>query len=342
MIKNILSSFFILHIGLVAFAQSYNGPESVEFYKPTHHYFISNTSSHVIMERDGSGNLTTFASGIGSGPYGLEIINDTLYACSGGSIKAFQIPGGTLLYTVNLGATFLNGITHDNNGNIFTSDFSAKKIYRVSTVTHTGNVFVTGMTYSPNGMAFDTIDNKLIFVNWGNNVPVQSISLQDSSVSTLTTTTLDNCDGVAITTLGEIIISSWGQNACTLYDHGFTNSPITIVTGLHSPADLGYNSIGDTLAIPNSGNNTVVFFALHQPNLIQNNLLNNQMNFSQDNRDVTIENFPEGGSVYVYNSYGQLKFTGNGSHFILPLPNTITIVQVFDKNKNLISTKKFF
>lgn len=251
------------------YCQSYNGPESVEYYAPTHHYFIGNTSSHAILERDAMGNLTTFASGLVNGPYGLEIVNDTLYACSGGSIKAFQIPGGNLLYILNLGGTFLNGITHDDAGNIFTTDFNANKIYRANIYSHQFNVFVTGLSNSPNGIVFDSIDHKLVFVNWGSNVPVQGINLADSSVSTLTSTTLDNCDGIAMTTTGDFIISSWGQQACNLFDHAFSNSPSTIITGLHNPADLGYNAAGDTLAIPNSGNNTVVFLSLAAPNSVQ-------------------------------------------------------------------------
>ncbi|MBK6839509.1 MAG: T9SS type A sorting domain-containing protein [Bacteroidetes bacterium] len=43
------------------------------------------------------------------------------------------------------------------------------------------------------------------------------------------------------------------------FDSAFSAPPVTVATNLSSPADIFYNTLGDTLAIPNSGNNTVTF-----------------------------------------------------------------------------------
>ena len=338
--KNLLPLLSFVLLAACVHAQNYSGPESVEFYKPNHHYYISNTQSHVILERDGAGTLSTFASGLVNGPHGLEIINDTLYACSGANLKAFQIPGGTLLYTVNTGATFLNGITHDTSGNIFATDFSGNKVYRINTKTHLSNVFVTGLTLSPNGIVYDSIDNKLVMVNWGNNAPVIAISLQDSSTSTLTSTTLDNCDGIIMTSLGEFIISSWGQNACNLFDHAFTSAMQTIVTGLHSPADLGYNNIGDTLAIPNSANNTIQFFALHQPNNIEQ-ITQPQLQLQQSNHSIKVCGMLSGYLVCLFDVNGRMIACTHLDSIALPSDILLPmIVSVFDEKKNLLLSEK--
>jgi hypothetical protein len=45
-----------------------------------------------------------------------------------------------------------------------------------------------------------------------------------------------------------------------MYNSSFSGNPVTVVTGLSSPADIFYNTVSDTLAIPNSGNNTVTYY----------------------------------------------------------------------------------
>ncbi|TSA50780.1 MAG: T9SS C-terminal target domain-containing protein [Sphingobacteriales bacterium] len=259
--KKIYSIILLLVVSLSATAQTYNGPESVEFDPTGNRYFVSNNSSGQILARDASGNLSVFATGISPQPYGLEILGVNLYACCSGYIKGWDMITGTQIFNLNLNAAFLNGITHDNNGNLYATDFSAKKIYRINVTNSTYNVFVPSsqLTASPNGIIWDEGQNRLVLVSWGSNVKIKAVSLADSTVTDLITTSLSSCDGIAEDGAGNFYISNWGASSVVKYNNDFTISQVNVMTGLSSPADIYYNILTDTLAVPNSGNNTVVF-----------------------------------------------------------------------------------
>jgi hypothetical protein len=59
---------------------------------------------------------------------------------------------------------------------------------------------------------------------------------------------------------GEFYVASWSPTRISRFNNDFVAAPVDMaVTGMSSPADIYYNQIEDTLAIPNSGNNTVKF-----------------------------------------------------------------------------------
>lgn len=260
----------LLLLGFVtdmAFGQSYNGPESVEFDYANNRWLVANKNNGTILARSANGTLSTFASGFAtSGPYGIEIVGDHLYACAnGGTLFKFNLlTGGAPVASTNLGATFLNGITHDNSGNLFITDFTAKKIYRYNTNTGQFNVFVTNLAKSPNGILFDEAANRCVFVNWGSAAPIMAVNLSDSSTTTLANTSLSNCDGLARDGQGNWYVANWGLSGVSRFSSDFSTGPTTVVSGLNSPADIFYNTVTDTLAVPNSGAsgnnaNTVTF-----------------------------------------------------------------------------------
>jgi hypothetical protein len=118
---------------------------------------------------------------------------------------------------------------------------------------------VANTVTAPNGIVYDGTNNRLIFVNWGSNAPIKAVDLSNNAVSTLTTTTVGNIDGIDDDNYGHYYISSWSPARITRFDASFTGTPVTITApGLSSPADIGYAKPIDTLAIPN-GNNTVTF-----------------------------------------------------------------------------------
>jgi hypothetical protein len=257
--KNILLIAFMLLSSIVLNAQSLSGPESIEYDAANNRYLISNTSSGQILARAANGTLSVFKSGISPAPYGLEILENRVYACCGGFIRGFNLQTGAQEININLGATFLNGITTDGVGNLFATDFNTKKIYRIKPASNSYNVMASNLVQSPNGICYDQANNRLVFVNWGNNAPVKALSLLDSAVTTLTATTLQNCDGIVWNGLDTWYVTAWGPQKAVKFNASFTGGPTNVITSLANPADIDYNIEGDTLAIPNSGNNTLTF-----------------------------------------------------------------------------------
>lgn len=253
----LLSCFLSYHLSR---AQSYSGPESVEFDSLSSCYYVANTTSHQILKRTPAGSLQIFATLSGTGPHGIEILNNKLYACNGGTVRVFNLQTGALLNSINLGATFLNGITHTDSANIFVTDFNAKKIFRINAITNAFNVFVNNTVQTPNGIIYDSPNQRLLYGTWGSSARIKAVSLADSSQSNLLTTALSNIDGICVDNASNIYVSNWGSNSLVMYPAWSYSSPQTLMTGLSSPADICYNFRGDSIAIPNSGNNTVVFY----------------------------------------------------------------------------------
>ncbi len=261
-----MQNFFTLFIFLLSpvfyltsFAQSYSAPESVEYDAANNRYLVAcNGSTNSIQQVVPGQSPTLFTSNV-SGPYGIEILGSKLWVCDGGRIKSYNLGNAALVDNINLSATFLNGIASDGDHFLFVSDYSAKKIYRVNTNTGAFYTMVANTVTSPNGMRYDGANNRVLFVNWGSNAPVKAISLADSSVTTVTTTTQTNCDGIGRDAAGNFYISSWTPQAIYKYNSSFGSPTAVVSSGLSNPADIYYNTLNDTIAVPNSNNNTVTF-----------------------------------------------------------------------------------
>jgi len=245
------------------YTQNYNGPESIEFNYLTESYFIANSNNGQILELDSNNELSIFASNLGSGPHGLEIVNNILYACSGGRLKGFDLNDGAQILNYNLNGSFLNGITHKENI-LFITDFSDRKLYVYNIDAQTHDEMVS-FDKNPNGTYWDDLNNRLFVVFWGNNAPICQINLfaldgpVDIPYEIVINTGLGNLDGITMDQCGNFYVSAWSSNAIHKYNNDFSETDI-VATNMSYPADIFFNQFDDVLAIPNSGNNTISFF----------------------------------------------------------------------------------
>jgi len=243
-------------------SQNYNGPESVVYDPAGKRYFISNNGANQILQRDSSGQLSVFSTSISSGPHGLEIANNTLYACDGGTVKGFNLANGAQVMNLSTGGTFLNGICFDGGNFLYVSDFSAKRIYKINIIAQSSSLYISGLAKSPNGMIFDGNNQRIIWVTWGTSAPIMQASLADSTATQLAATSLGNCDGIVRDNNNNYYVSAWSTQSVHRFDSTFSTIPLVVVSGLSNPADIYYNTENDSLVSPNSGNNTVTFHYL--------------------------------------------------------------------------------
>lgn len=253
-------AFFISSFALSAQA-TFSSPESVEYDAQYQRWIVGNNNAGTVVSYYPQSNLTVpFASGFTTGPHGIEIMGSNVYVCDGARIKGYDLASGTQTLNLNLNATFLNGLTSDGVNYLFATDYSAKKIYRICPATSSFNLMTTTVK-TPNGIYYDGTNNRCVFVTWGSNAPIQAMSLADSTISTLLTTTLSNCDGITRDNAGYWYVTAWGTNALNRIDPSFSSAPVSVMSGLSSPADIDINSAGDSIAIPNSGSaSNVVFY----------------------------------------------------------------------------------
>ena len=264
--KNLIVAIYLLASSSVSAQLFYSGPESVEFDYTNNRWLIGNTGTGDILARDVNGELSIFAEDFcSSGPYGLEIVNDLLYACGNdGSIFIFNLDGTQLVDSpIDLGADFLNGITHDDTGQLYITDFEGQSIYKMDAITYQFSIVANSidLNSTPNGIIFDEENNRCIIVTWGSNAEILALDVATNTISTLVANTgLGNIDGITKNSAGTYFLSSWAENAISTIDNAFSTAPVQIIDSLDSPADIFYNTVSDTLAVPNSGNNTVDFF----------------------------------------------------------------------------------
>lgn len=235
----------------------YSGPESVEYDPVGDRYFVSNTGSGQIVVRQQDGSTATFTT-VSPAPYGLEIMGDVLYACSGGGVKGYALSDGSLVFNRSLGGGFANGITTDGT-HLYVTDFSGKRILKVDPVANDHEVLVANTVNTPNGIVYDPVLGHLWVAGWGANAMITAFDRADGSLIDSHTTSLGSIDGITLDCNGMVLVASWSPNRLSRFDPATWAAPTVVLnTGLASPADIDYDMVNDRVCIPNSGNNTVV------------------------------------------------------------------------------------
>jgi Secretion system C-terminal sorting domain len=340
-------------IATASFAQSFNSPESVEYDDVYQRWLVGNNGSGDIVSYYPQSNTTIpFASGLTSGPHGIEILGNTAYVCDGARIKGFDLATGTQNFNLNLGASFLNGLTSDGSTYLFATDFSAKKIYRINTVSSTYNLMATTIK-TPNGIYYDGANNRCVFVTWGSSAPIQAMSMLDSTISTLLATTLSNCDGITRDNAGFWYVTAWGTNALHRVDPTFSAAPVNVMSGLTGPADIDINTAGDSIGIPNSGNaNNVVFYTgittatdpTYCGPIYQLNAMPNPANHTTT---ITTREYYSTGTIEIMDATGRLVRKENfyGNYFTLDisgLSSGVYMLRLYSTMEGDIETLKLF
>lgn len=270
MIKKLFLLLVVL-FSLNTNAQTISGTEAVE-YDPTGNRFIISNGSSILQQNSGSSTLTFF--GEGDADYGMEVIGNTLYSISGGfiqSVNAYDLTTEQELFNgIIPNSEFLNGMASDPSTNrIWITDFALDNIIEMDMTdidNPTDQVVVSNTGCTPNGITHDATNNRLVFTCWSGG-DIKAVDLDDYSVSTLVNTGLSQIDGIDHDENGNFYISSWSPTRITRLSNDFTVEETITAPGLSQPADISYAVAIDTLAIANSGNQTITYIYLGTNNI---------------------------------------------------------------------------
>lgn len=255
-----------LALGLAAplAAQTLSGPESLEYDAAGERYLISNRSAGQILARAANGSLSVFTDDPVS-PAGLEIVGAHVFVADGGRIRGYRLADAVRVVDYAIpGAAFLNGLSSDGDTRLWASDFSGQRLHQIdignlAAVSHTTPITATGFT--PNGLWWDRLQQRLLIVSWGANARVFTWQPGQTSASLLVQTTQGNFDGVVVDCDGAVYVSSWGAAAILRTPPPLTaQSVFTVFAGSQSnPADIAYTPGLGEIAVPNAGNSTLAF-----------------------------------------------------------------------------------
>jgi Secretion system C-terminal sorting domain len=209
-----------------------------------------------------------------SGPYGIEILGDKVYACSGGFIRGYNLSNGANVFNLNVGGTFLNGLTSDGINFLYATDFSAKKIFKIDVAATTFTTIASGLVKTPNGILCEPEFNRCLITSWGANAPIVAINLTTNAITTVLATTLSNCDGITKDSCGYYYVTAWGNNKLNKFDYTLTGTFTVIPGTLSSPADIDcrFGDTFDTVGIPGGG--VLSFPEILRPNPVITNVSN--------------------------------------------------------------------
>lgn len=259
MTKACLSTLTALFSFTFLFSQTFSGPESVEFDPINNRYIVSNASNGTLQSVIPGQSPTLFSADVDS-PHGLAEYEGTMYVCDGGYVKGYSLTTAQLVFSLDLNGSFLNGICADGTGRLFVTDFSSKKIYVVDIADQTYDVAVANTGSTPNGILFDETNARLIFCTWGSSAKLVEVDTATFAMTPKITTSLSNFDGVVQDRCGNFLVSEWGSDKIYKIDSLFGAPTVVFSTGISNPADIYFNTLNDTLAVPNTSTNTVLFF----------------------------------------------------------------------------------
>ncbi|UCC43930.1 MAG: SMP-30/gluconolactonase/LRE family protein [Candidatus Zixiibacteriota bacterium] len=300
MLGKLAIGLLILAAGMSNAQNLLNQPESVVFDAARERYLVSNVFDGNIVQIDSTGTQSYLNTELDF-VAGLHVLGDTLFAASSNGPHAglvgISLIDGTIIFELAIaGMQLLNDITSDSSGYLYITEYYGGKIYKVRRDDLTYSTFVSSGLSLPNGILFDSVNNRLMVVNEGaSGGPIVAVSLEDSSLTTLVVCGLSQADGLTEDSQGFVYISSWASNAVYRFDRTFSGPRETISWGHAGPADICFNKRDNILAIPNFNADSVTFirFADGDSDGIMDINDNCPDDFNPDQADSDEDGFPD-------------------------------------------------
>jgi len=271
----------------VGVVEGFLTPESVLYDPAQDIYFVSNINggptakdNNGFISRvrpDGAVENLKFVEGGHSGvtlnaPKGMALRGDTLWVADIDVVRAFDAKSGVPRDTVSLaglGAVFLNDIATAQTGALYITD-TGIRFDDVGNVLHPGpdrifriapdrqvTVAVRGDTLGrPNGITLDSVGKRFIVVQFGGRA-VLAWKPGDKAPSVIAKGP-GGFDGVEIVG-NRILVSSWADSTVSSYESG---QEVKVITGVPSPADIGFDGKRRRVLIPVFTGNRVEIWQL--------------------------------------------------------------------------------
>ena len=254
----------------VSFSQFLLYPESVLWDNTHKCYLVSNSLTGDIQKRNPDGSYSRFSDTTYRllAPRGLTIFKGALWVAEAGGLKKIDLNSGKLLDSIAVVDTsigVLNDVTSDGNNYFFASDIFRNKVYKINATTKVVDTIVKKGISGPNGLLYESAYNRLLIVTYTYNASVYAVDLTNDSLTKVKGTSYAGFDGIASDGKGNYFVSEWvdpnGTAVGNIYKFtgSIANNPVKLKSGFKGPADIFYNTLNDTIAIPEMIGNDVVF-----------------------------------------------------------------------------------
>lgn len=263
-----------------ATVEGFKTPESVKWDSAQDVYFVSNINGAPAV-KDGNGYISrlsptgtvtdsVFMKGLDA-PKGMALVGDTLWIADIDQVRAFNARTGAPVATVRApGAIFLNDIAVAPDGSLYVTDTAIRfgangaiehpitdQIFRIGPDHKVSVAIKSDSLGRPNGITWDAAHQRFIVVPFGANT-VLAWKPGETTVTKLWAGP-GQFDGVEFTKDGALLVSSWADSSVHRLVSGQGS---TLITGVPSPADIGYDARRNRLLIPIFTGNRVEIWQL--------------------------------------------------------------------------------
>ena len=265
-------------------AVAWSTPESVRYDEQLDGYFVSNINGNPgakdnngfivfvpaagdsarVLARGGAAGVTLNA------PKGMAITGDTLWVADIDAVRAFDKRTGKSIASVAVrGAVFLNDVAAGPDG-IYVTD-TGIRFGTDGSMTHPGpdRIYkIAGRTAStaanfdppiaPNGLAWDRTASRWVVLPFAT---TSIVSVGSDGKSTDFASGVGEFDGIEQVKDGRWLVTSWKDSSIYAIPAA-GGTPTRLITGVNSPADIGYDSKRNRVLVPLFTENKVVVFQL--------------------------------------------------------------------------------
>ena len=263
----------------VATVAGFRTPESVKWDSAQDVYFVSNING-APDAKDGNGYISVvlpsgqvrdsmYMKGLNA-PKGMALVHDTLWVADIDVVRGYNARTGAPVATVPVpGAVFLNDITVAPDGSLYVTD-TAIRFAANGQVQHpsTDQIFRIGPGHKvtvaiksdslgrPNGITWNPVNEHFIIVPFGAN---RLLAWKPGETVTKLEPGAGQFDGIEIIRDGSVLVSSWADSSVYRYRHGQGSR---LISGVPSPADIGYDAKRNRVLIPIFTGNRVEIWQL--------------------------------------------------------------------------------
>ncbi|MBK5193998.1 MAG: hypothetical protein JJE07_12480 [Flavobacteriaceae bacterium] len=217
---------------------------------------VDNDGYLSIVNPDGSIKVAKWVEGLTS-PLGNAIYNGYLFQNDKDNILKIDIESGEIVERIQVeGANGLNGMTIDENGNIYSADSGGNKIFKLTPDKEVSVIFEGEELNRPNGVLVR--GNELLTVSSGGGF-LYSIDLENGQIETLVEG-IGQADGIILIEEGHLLTSSWKGEVYFISNDMKVQKILDTQDQEINAADIGFIPEENLLVVPTFHDNRLVAY----------------------------------------------------------------------------------
>jgi hypothetical protein len=213
-----------------------NGPQKIVIDAPRGRLLVSNGNNGAIVQIDSTGKQSYFLQN-GGFIDGLEIVGDTVYGVGDNrKLLAYNLITKQKVLEITFtgsSANYLSSVTSDSAGHLYISCPYLNEIYKFRLSDRRYWVFAKNNGLNkPNGILLEKEKNRIVVID--DSPPpalIHAISLADSIVTTLISTTFNSPDGITRDKYGYHYMGGYYLTGVYKTDADFNYAPVKIFSG---------------------------------------------------------------------------------------------------------------